>query len=173
MVMLWQSYELLGYADADGSMNKDQQAISGYTFMVNGGAVSWSAKWQELISLSTTESEYVAVTHAAKEALWLLSEDTFAHQSLRRNISILTLWTHSASPTLRTSLHINVKLHFPQVALSMPPSVSTPKNRWKCTPSYPASKSESCHCCMYYHCVASLFYFPLFFYPILLGPPAR
>ena len=42
-------------------------------FMVNGGAVSWSAKWQELISLSTTKIEYVAVTHAAKEALWLCS----------------------------------------------------------------------------------------------------
>ena len=41
--------------------------------MVNGGAVSWSAKWQELISLSTTKSKYIAVTHAAKEALWLCS----------------------------------------------------------------------------------------------------
>ena len=91
-----------------------------------------------------------------------LSEDTFAHWSLWQNMSILTLRTHSASPTLHTSLHINVKLHFPQVASSVPLSVSTPKHRRKRTPSYPASESESCHCCMYYHCVASLFYFPLF-----------
>jgi hypothetical protein len=30
-------------------------------------------KKQEIIVLSTTEAEYVAMTHAAKEALWLQS----------------------------------------------------------------------------------------------------
>ena len=48
-------------------------AISGYVFLVNGGAVWWSSKKQEIITLSTAESdsEYVAATYAAKEALWL------------------------------------------------------------------------------------------------------
>ena len=62
---------LEGYADADGSMMEDRRAISGYAFIVHGGAVSWSAKRQEIVSLSTTESEYIAATYAAKEALWL------------------------------------------------------------------------------------------------------
>ena len=75
---LWLMYgmvkdNLVGYADADGSMAEDRHAISGYTFMLHGGAVSWSTKWQEIISLSTTESEYIAVTHAAKEGLWIHS----------------------------------------------------------------------------------------------------
>ena len=39
--------------------------------MVDGGAVSWSSKKQELVTLSTMEAEYVAMTHTAKEALWL------------------------------------------------------------------------------------------------------
>jgi len=65
--------ELRGYADADGSMAEDRHAISSYAFVVHGGAVSWSAKRQEIVSLSTTESEYVVATHAAKEALWLRS----------------------------------------------------------------------------------------------------
>ncbi|CDO70350.1 hypothetical protein BN946_scf184755.g4 [Trametes cinnabarina] len=65
--------DLVGYSDADGSMHEDRKAISGYAFLIDGGAVSWSSKRQELISLSTTESEYVAITHAAKEALWLRS----------------------------------------------------------------------------------------------------
>ena len=60
--------ELEGYADVDGSMAEDRKAISGYAFLVNGGAVSWSAKRQEIISLSMMESEYVAAVHAAKEA---------------------------------------------------------------------------------------------------------
>lgn len=42
---LWLSYggrerELIGYADADGSMAKDWHATSGYTFLVDGVVVS-------------------------------------------------------------------------------------------------------------------------------------
>ena len=65
--------DLIGFTDADGSMHDDRKAISGYAFLIDGGAVSWASKKQEIISLSTTESEYVAITHAAKEALWLRS----------------------------------------------------------------------------------------------------
>ena len=75
---LWLSYgetkrTLVGYADADGSMAEDRRAITGYAFLIDGGAVSWSSKRQEIVSLSTTESEYVAATHGMKEALWLRS----------------------------------------------------------------------------------------------------
>jgi hypothetical protein len=73
---LWLSYGetkriLEGYADADGSMTEDRRAITGYAFLIDGGAVSWSSKRQEIVSLSTTESEYVAATHGMKEAIWL------------------------------------------------------------------------------------------------------
>ena len=62
---------LIGYADADGSMAEDCRVISGYAFLIDGGAMLWSSKKQEIVSLSTMESKYVAATHAAKEALWL------------------------------------------------------------------------------------------------------
>jgi hypothetical protein len=73
---LWLSFggvksTLVGYTDADGSMAEDHRAVNGYAFILNGGAISWSCKKQEIVSLSTTESKYVAATHAAKEALWL------------------------------------------------------------------------------------------------------
>ena len=73
---LWLTYggqqkDLKGYANADGSLSR--HANSGYAFLLHGGAVSWAAKRQEIVSLSTNESEYVAVTHASKEVLWLRS----------------------------------------------------------------------------------------------------
>jgi hypothetical protein len=82
---LWLSYgktqqTLEGFADMDGSMAENRRAISGYAFLIDSGAVSWSSKKQELVSLSTTESEYIVATHGMKEVLWLQSllEDTFA-----------------------------------------------------------------------------------------------
>ena len=64
---------LEGYTDADSSMAEDRHAILGYAFLIDGGAVSWSSKRQEIVLLSTTESEYVAATHRMKEGLWLRS----------------------------------------------------------------------------------------------------
>ena len=62
---------LVGCVNADGVLQDHRRAISGYVFMVDGEAVSWSSKKQELVTLSTTEAEYVTETHAAKEAIWL------------------------------------------------------------------------------------------------------
>ena len=62
---------LEGFSDADGMSEEYRRAISGYAFILDGGAISWSSKKQELVTLSTTEAEYVAMTYAAKEAAWL------------------------------------------------------------------------------------------------------
>ena len=74
-------HDIEGYADADGGTQEDHHVISGYTFLIDGGAISWEAKRQELVTLSTAEGEYVAAMHAAKEALWLhkLLADIFPH----------------------------------------------------------------------------------------------
>jgi hypothetical protein len=40
-------------------------------FNLFGGAISWMSKRQAVVALSTTESEYMAATHASKEAIWL------------------------------------------------------------------------------------------------------
>ena len=61
----------MGYVDVDGASQEHRRAISGYVFMVDGGAVSWYLKKQELVTLSTTEAEYIVQTHTAKEAIWL------------------------------------------------------------------------------------------------------
>jgi len=64
-------HNLLGYTDADGATQEHRCAISGYAFIIDGGAISWASRKQELITLSTVEAEYIAATHAAKEAIWL------------------------------------------------------------------------------------------------------
>jgi hypothetical protein len=109
--------DLAGYADADGSMAKDRHAISGYAFIIHGGAMSWSAKQQEIISLSTTESEYVVATHTAKEALWLCS---LIQQLFNNTLSPTTLFSNNQSAITLSkdhqyharTKHIDVQFHF-------------------------------------------------------------
>jgi predicted acetyltransferase len=98
-------------------MAQDRHAISGYAFIIHGGAVAWSAKRQNIISLSTTESEYVAVTHAAKEALWLRS---LIKQLFDDELSATTLFSDNQSAIALTkdhqyharTKHIDVRYHF-------------------------------------------------------------
>jgi hypothetical protein len=40
-------------------------------FNLFGEAISWMSKRQAIVALSTTESEYMAATHASKEVVWL------------------------------------------------------------------------------------------------------
>ena len=40
-------------------------------FQVFGTAVSWKACLQNVVTLSTTEAEFMAITEAVKEALWM------------------------------------------------------------------------------------------------------
>jgi hypothetical protein len=62
---------LSGYADADGMTTEGRHAVSGYVFCIDGRAISWSSKRQELVTLLTNKVEYITLTHAAKEAIWL------------------------------------------------------------------------------------------------------
>ena len=62
-----------GFCDADWGGQKHHHSISGYSFHIGARAISWSLKKQHVVALSSTEAEYIAQTHAAKEALWLCS----------------------------------------------------------------------------------------------------
>ena len=62
-----------GFSDANwGNDIDDRHLICGYAFTLNGGAISWSSKKQSVVTLSSTEAEYIGITtHAAKEATWV------------------------------------------------------------------------------------------------------
>ena len=63
---------LEGYTDADMAGDTDsRKSTSGFLMTFAGGAVSWQSKLQKCVALSTTEAEYIAVTEACKEALWM------------------------------------------------------------------------------------------------------
>ena len=71
-----QGPKLIGYTDADFANDEDdRKSYSGYCFFIasNSSPVSYSSKKQTLVAQSTMESETIALSLAAKEALWLRS----------------------------------------------------------------------------------------------------
>lgn len=60
------------YSDADFAGDVDtRRSTTGYAFCINKSLVTWSSQRQKLVTLSTTESEYVAAATASKEVIWL------------------------------------------------------------------------------------------------------
>jgi hypothetical protein len=63
---------LIGYADADwGNDKTDRKSYTGFVFKLAGCAISWESKKQCTVALSSTEAEYMALSSAAKEAMFL------------------------------------------------------------------------------------------------------
>ncbi|GJR28707.1 retrotransposon protein, putative, ty1-copia subclass [Tanacetum coccineum] len=60
------------YCDAGFETDRDDtKSQTGYVFVLNGGAVDWKSSKQSTIAMSATESEYIAASEAAMEAVWI------------------------------------------------------------------------------------------------------
>lgn len=60
------------FVDADwGNCIVDRKSYTGYAFIMSGAAVSWESRKQPTVALSSTEAEYMALSDATKEALYM------------------------------------------------------------------------------------------------------
>lgn len=109
---------LYGYADANWAEDSQtRKSNSGYVFFFNGGIVSWACRKQSCVSLSSTEAEFIALSEACQEAMWLRRLLIDMHQSIRGptmiyedNQSCLKLIKEEKFSN-RTK-HIDTKYHF-------------------------------------------------------------
>jgi hypothetical protein len=64
--------DLRGYADAAWADDIDnRRSTGGFLFTLAGGPILWKSGRQPIVTLSSTEAEYVALTLAAKEAKFI------------------------------------------------------------------------------------------------------
>ena len=65
-------FPVFGYVDSDWAADiRHRQSISGNVFKLAGAAISWECRVQPNISLSSTETEFLAASDAGKMALYL------------------------------------------------------------------------------------------------------
>jgi hypothetical protein len=63
---------LQGFTDADYANDlSTRRSTTGFMFKMAGGPISWRSKLQVTVALSTTEAEFMAITEAVKDGLWL------------------------------------------------------------------------------------------------------
>jgi len=112
------NFELIGYSDSDfaGSID-DRKSTSGYVFSFGSGAVAWASKKQPIVTLSSAEAEYVAVTAATCQSVWmrrimteLLHEQQEPTQIFCDNKSTIALSKNHVFH--KRSKHIDTRYHF-------------------------------------------------------------
>ena len=106
------------FSDADGATQDHRRAISGFVVLLDGGAVSWMLRKQEIVSLSSMEAEYVGATHTAKELIWFrslikkifrpLNNPTVLHLNNQSGIKL----ANSDGQFHARSKHIDIHYHF-------------------------------------------------------------
>lgn len=64
--------ELVCYVDSDFAGDIDtRRSTAGYLLMYNGSPLFWKSTRQQTVAMSTTEAEFVAVSLAVRDILWL------------------------------------------------------------------------------------------------------
>ena len=62
---------LHGFMDADwGEDTSNRKIYTGFTFFFGGGPISWEYRRKHPVALSSTVAEYMAVSDAAKDAIY-------------------------------------------------------------------------------------------------------
>ncbi len=109
---------VMAYTDSDYAGDaEDRKSTSGYVFLMSSGAIAWSSKKQPIVTLSTTEAEFVAAAGCASQAIWMrriLKDLGHTQEDCTTikcdNSSTIKL---SKNPVLHgRSKHIDVRFHF-------------------------------------------------------------
>ncbi|GFV46209.1 transposable element Tc1 transposase [Trichonephila clavipes] len=113
------SLKLRCYSDSDFATNRDDRvSMGGFITFIDETPISWRTFKQKSVSLSTMEAEYVSLTEAAKEFIWL--KNVIDNKSLNLELSENVMFcdnqaaiSFSKSPVenYRTK-HIDVRYHF-------------------------------------------------------------
>ena len=111
--------EISGFSDSDWASSHDRRSTTGYCFIMNSqsAVVSWKSKKQQTVALSSCEAEYMAITAATQESMFLsMLAKEFGHSTTKPinirgdNEGSLSL---VRNPVInQRSKHIDIKFHF-------------------------------------------------------------
>ena len=110
--------EIMGYSDADYASDKNtRRSITGLIIYLCGIPIAWRSKSQKCVTLSSTESEYYALSELCSEILYIRNTLEFMEFKIRYpivvrvdNVGAMFLGNNPAL-SQRTK-HISIRQHF-------------------------------------------------------------
>ena len=115
-------FHVYGFADADWASDAtSRRSTTGYIFFVNHKPISWNARKQNSVALSSTEAEYMALSEATQEALWIIK----FFKELGWDVAPVTIYEDNQSCIELTNnnkfhqrtKHIDIRYHFIREAI--------------------------------------------------------
>ena len=130
-----------------------EEVLTGYIFTAFGTTISWKANLQKVVALSSTKAEYMALTEAIKEALWLfglIKELKVSQQQINVYCDNQGAMLLSKNQVIHErTKHIDVRLHFicdilneGNIAVKKVATKDNPTDM--ITKPFPSSKFEYC-----------------------------
>lgn len=109
--------DLIGYVDADWASDAiDRRSFTGFCFMKCSSAISWESRKQRTVALSSCEAEYMALSEACREAIYLQNIEKEIIGSCNKiivfNDSQSALKLANSHQSHKRSKHIDVKYNF-------------------------------------------------------------
>lgn len=111
--------DLRGYVDADWGGALDRKSFTGLIFKLGINVITWESRKQATVSLSSTEAEYVGLSQAAKEALYLRSLLDSLLTTVDDNKAVVIYNDNQSAHKIATNKmmhnrtkHIDIKYHF-------------------------------------------------------------
>ena len=114
---------LFGFTDSDwGNCPDNRKSYTGYCFILSGSVISYESRKQVTVALSSTESEYMALSDGTKEAIYLkkllnelCSDGLGKVRIFVDNIGAIKL---AENPVFhKRTKHIDIRHHFVREAL--------------------------------------------------------
>ncbi|SGZ03860.1 BQ5605_C032g11026 [Microbotryum silenes-dioicae] len=116
---------LVGYSDCNwGACLSSSKSTMGYNFIYAGAAVSWSSRLQSRVADSTCDAEYLGLSHAGKEAIFL--RQLFGELGLSSSEPVLIYGDNQGANALTKNpvfhartRHIRLREHFVRDMVSL------------------------------------------------------
>lgn len=110
--------KLTCFSDSDwAGCKKTRKSVSGFVVYFAGAPISWKSKSQPTVAMSSCEAEYVALSVAVREIMWLIQ--FFGELNVKLDLPIFVFGDNTASIELaknpvhhERTKHIDIKHHF-------------------------------------------------------------
>lgn len=87
--------DLHAYSDADWASDLDKRrSCTGFVINMSGAAINWKSHRQDIVAVSLTEAEYIALSSTVKDVLWV---QQILNEVRKKNIECTTIYGDNSS----------------------------------------------------------------------------